>query len=140
MYRVWNYVSNYSLLLIGGAALALAWANVAPDSYHAFVDYPLVQNFLIGQAEYEGGTLSRTLTVHFLINDVLMALFFAIAAKEVWEAIILEEGSLRGRKAMTPLIATAGAACTAETSGAAAAGRASLKPHDAQNLLFPGFG
>ena len=108
MYRVWNYVSNYSLLLIGGAALALAWANVAPDSYHAFVDYPLAQNFLIGQAEYEGGTLSRTLTVHFLINDVLMALFFAIAAKEVWEAIILEEGSLRGRKAMTPLIATAG--------------------------------
>ena len=27
-----------------------------------------------------------------------MALFFAIAAKEVWEAIILENGSLRGKK------------------------------------------
>ncbi len=108
MYRVWNYVTNYSLLLIGGAGLALAWANSAPDSYHAFVEYPLVQNFLIGQAEYEGGTLTRTLTLHFLINDVLMALFFAIAAKEVWEAVILEEGSLRGRKALTPLIATAG--------------------------------
>ena len=37
-----------------------------------------------------------------------MALFFAIAGKEVWEAIILKNGSLRGRKALTPLIATAG--------------------------------
>ncbi len=108
MYRVWNYVTNYSLLLIGGAALALFWANSSPESYHAFVEYPLVQNFLIGQAEYEGGSLTRTLTLHFLINDVLMALFFAIAAKEVWEAVILEEGSLRGRRALTPLVATAG--------------------------------
>ena len=41
-------------------------------------------------------------------NDVLMALFFAIAAKEVWEAVILEQGSLRGKKAATPLFATAG--------------------------------
>ena len=47
----------------------------------------------------------RTLTLHYLINDVLMALFFAIAGKEVWEAIILKNGSLRGRKALTPLIA-----------------------------------
>jgi NhaA family Na+:H+ antiporter len=50
----------------------------------------------------------RTLTLHYLVNDVLMAFFFAIAAKEVWEAVILEEGSLRGRKAATPLIATVG--------------------------------
>jgi len=37
-----------------------------------------------------------------------MALFFAIAAKEVWEAVVLKNGSLRGRKAATPLFATAG--------------------------------
>ena len=37
-----------------------------------------------------------------------MALFFAIAAKEVWEAVILKNGSLRGKKAATPLIATVG--------------------------------
>ena len=49
----------------------------------------------------------RTLTLHYLVNDILMALFFAIAAKEVWEAIILENGSLRGGTA-TPLFATAG--------------------------------
>ena len=37
-----------------------------------------------------------------------MAFFFAIAAKEVWEAVILKNGSLRGRKAATPLFATVG--------------------------------
>jgi NhaA family Na+:H+ antiporter len=55
-----------------------------------------------------GGHASRTLTVHYLVNDVLMALFFAIAGKEVWEAVALQQGALRGRKALTPLIATAG--------------------------------
>ncbi|MEI4484909.1 Na+/H+ antiporter NhaA [Frigidibacter sp. MR17.14] len=108
MYKVWKIINNYSLLLIGGAILALVWANVSPDSYHHFVHYPLIENFFIGQLEEVNGETHRVLTVHYLFNDVLMALFFAIAAKEVWEAIILEEGSLRGRKAATPLIATLG--------------------------------
>lgn len=50
----------------------------------------------------------RVLTVHYLVNDILMAFFFAIAGKEVWEAVILKNGSLRGKKAATPLFATAG--------------------------------
>lgn len=108
MYRVWNYVTNYSLLLIGGALFALVWANMDAESYHHFVDFVIVDNFWIGYLNAEGGHATRTLTLHYLVNDVLMALFFAIAAKEVWEAVILENGSLRGRKAMTPLIATAG--------------------------------
>jgi NhaA family Na+:H+ antiporter len=108
MYRVWNFVANYSLLLIAGAVIALFWANIHPNSYHDFVEYVLVDNFFIGHAHEEGGHITRTLTLHYLVNDVLMAFFFAIAAKEVWEAVILENGSLRGRKAMTPLVATAG--------------------------------
>jgi len=108
MYRVWNYVSAYSLLLIAGTVIALFWANISPDSYHAVVHYVLIDDFLIGEPGEEGGGITRTLTLHYLVNDVLMALFFAIAAKEVWEALILEDGSLRGRKALTPLIATAG--------------------------------
>jgi len=48
------------------------------------------------------------ITVHFLINDILMAMFFAIAAGEVWEAL-LPGGSLSNpRKAATPLLATIG--------------------------------
>lgn len=109
MYRVWNFVANYSLLLIGGAVLALIWANINPHSYHDFVEFVLVDDFIIGHPHLdEHGHVHRTLTLHYLVNDALMAFFFAIAAKEVWEAIILKNGSLRGRKAATPLFATAG--------------------------------
>jgi NhaA family Na+:H+ antiporter len=109
MYRVWNFIVNYSMLLIGGALLALVWANIDAKSYHHFVEFVLIDDFLIGHAHVdEHGHVHRTLTLHYLINDVLMAFFFAIAAKEVWEAIILKNGSLRGKKALTPLFATAG--------------------------------
>lgn len=121
MYRLWNFVEQYSLLLIMGALIALVWANVAPDSYHHFVEYPLLFNDLIGftyhhwelaagaefTSHFDAHT-EKVLTVHYLFNDIFMAFFFAIAAKEVWEAMVLRNGSLRGRKAATPLFATAG--------------------------------
>lgn len=103
-YKVWNFVQEYSLLLIIGAVSALIWANVDYDSYHHLVDMVLIEHSPVGHL-HDG---HRTLTLHYLINDVLMALFFAMAGKEVWEAVILKNGSLRGRKALTPLIATAG--------------------------------
>lgn len=109
MYRVWNFVTNYSLLLIAGALTALVWANLDPHSYHDFVEFVIVDDFFIGHAHLDAeGHVHRTLTLHYLVNDVLMALFFAIAAKEVWEAVILRNGSLRGKKAATPLVATLG--------------------------------
>ena len=104
MYRVWSFVLNYSILLIAGAIVALLWANLAHDSYKTFHDMVLIEDFFIGH--YHDG--HRTLTLHYFVNDVLMAFFFAIAAKEVWEAVILKNGSLRGKKAATPLFATLG--------------------------------
>ena len=51
---------------------------------------------------------SHPINIQFIINDVLMALFFAIAGKEIFEAI-LPGGPLAGfRKASMPLIATLG--------------------------------
>lgn len=109
MYRVWNFVTNYSILLISGAVIALIWANTDASSYQSFVHLVLIDDFFIGHAHVdEAGHVHRTLTLHYLVNDVLMALFFAIAAKEVWEAVILKNGALRGRKAATPLFATLG--------------------------------
>ncbi|SFJ55634.1 Na+/H+ antiporter NhaA [Jannaschia pohangensis] len=121
MYRVWNFVTNYSLLLILGAIIALVWVNTDAHSYHVFVEYPLWFNDQIGismekwvkvmgeDAEAFGhAETAKVMTLHYLVNDVLMAFFFAIAAKEVWEAVILKNGSLRGKKAATPLFATAG--------------------------------
>lgn len=104
MYRVWNFLSEYSVLLIIGALIALFWANTDPDGYHHFVEFVIWDHAPIGHL-HDG---HRTLTLDFMINDLLMALFFAIAAKEVWEAVILKDGSLRGREAATPLFATAG--------------------------------
>lgn len=110
MYRVWNFVTNYSLLLLLGAGIALVWANIDAESYHSFVDWELIHDSWVGHAHYNalGEVEYRSLTLHYLVNDVLMAFFFAIAAKEVWEAIILKNGSLRGKKAATPLVATLG--------------------------------
>jgi NhaA family Na+:H+ antiporter len=104
MYRVWNFITNYSLLLIFGAITALIWANVNPHSYHAFVEFKIWDHAPIGHL-HDG---HRTLTLHYLVNDLLMAFFFAIAAKEVCEAVALKNGSLRGKKAATPLFATFG--------------------------------
>ncbi|WP_298433733.1 Na+/H+ antiporter NhaA [uncultured Jannaschia sp.] len=121
MYRVWNFLTNYSLLLIFGALIALVWANTDAHSYHLMVEWPLWFNDLIGydlhhwevamgeDAELFGhAETAKVLTVHYLVNDILMAFFFAIAGKEVWEAVILDNGSLRGKKAATPLFATLG--------------------------------
>jgi len=121
MYRVWNFITNYSLLLIFGALIALIWANIDAKSYHHLVEYPVWFNDWIGVDYdywkklygkgydlYDAGGAERVLSFHYLVNDLLMAFFFAIAAKEVWEAVILKNGSLRGKKAATPLFATAG--------------------------------
>ena len=110
MSRVWSIIENYSLLLISGAIAALIWANLDLGSYHAVVDFVIWDHAPIGHAHYDatGAVEYRTLTLHYLVNDLLMAFFFAVAAKEVWEAIILRDGSLRGKKAATPLIATLG--------------------------------
>lgn len=110
MSRVWSIIENYSLLLISGAVIALIWANIDLGSYQAVVDFVIWDHAPIGHAHFDaaGALEYRTLTLHYLINDGLMALFFAMAAKEVWEAIILRDGSLRGKKAATPLIATLG--------------------------------
>ncbi|MEL7343610.1 MAG: Na+/H+ antiporter NhaA [Pseudomonadota bacterium] len=121
MYRVWGFVADNSILLISGAFIALVWANVDASSYKFLVEYPLLMNNWVGvDAAYWAKSYgyaygvekvtdaTKVLSFHYLVNDVLMAFFFAVAAKEVWEAVILKNGSLRGKKAATPLIATAG--------------------------------
>lgn len=104
MFRVWTYLTNHSPLLILGALIALVWANIDAGSYRQFVAFTIWDTAPIGHL-HNG---HRTLTLHYLVNDVLMAVFFAIAAKEVWEAVILKNGSLHGKKAATPLVATLG--------------------------------
>jgi len=51
---------------------------------------------------------SHPINIAWFINDVLMALFFAIAGKEVWEALLPGGALANPRKAATPLFATLG--------------------------------
>lgn len=108
MRRVWKPIEEYSILLLLGAAIALVWGNLAPHEYHAFIEAPLWSGGPVGALHATPEGSERVMTLHYLINDLLMALFFALAGKEVWEATILQRGALRGSKAFAPLIATAG--------------------------------
>lgn len=50
----------------------------------------------------------HSINLHFLVNDILMALFFAIAAKEVVEALLPGGALSNPRQAATPIMATIG--------------------------------
>jgi NhaA family Na+:H+ antiporter len=83
--RIAAFIFGNSILLPIGAGIALVWANAAPGSYGAF-----------------------THATHFLVNDVGMTLFFALAAKEIVEATA-PGGPLHPlSKAATPIVAAVG--------------------------------
>jgi NhaA family Na+:H+ antiporter len=75
-----------SLFLIAGTIAGLVWANV---EYHGY------EHVAHGQ-------------LHFAVNDVLMCFFFAMAAKEIWEALLPGGALSSPRKAATPVLATLG--------------------------------
>lgn len=102
-----TFLYSNSIFLVLGSLIALLWANAdglfSGHSYQNFVHLNLASP-LGGHGDHGG----HGFTFHFFVNDVLMALFFAIAAKEVWESI-LPGGPLSNlRTAATPLMATAG--------------------------------
>jgi Na+:H+ antiporter, NhaA family len=88
LHKVQGYITflvENSLLLIIGTVAGLAWANIHLSSYQQF-----------------------THQIHFLINDIGMAFFFGIAAKEVFEAILPGGPLASPRKAAMPVLATVG--------------------------------
>jgi NhaA family Na+:H+ antiporter len=83
--RVVRFVFDNSILLLVGTVAAIAWANVDAHGYE-WATHPL----------------------HFWVNDVGMVFFFALAAKEVFEAT-LPGGALASlRQASSPLAAAVG--------------------------------
>lgn len=106
-------LQEFSIPLIIGVLCAMIWANVGPDSYHALVHTPVHQLGTIFQHAVTHDASSHSgwdhyLTLHFLVNDIFMALFFGIAAKEITEAC-LPNGALNPvSKAINPLFGTIG--------------------------------
>jgi Na+:H+ antiporter, NhaA family len=129
--RVARFVFDNSILLLIGTAVAVAWANLDAVGYD-HVTHPL----------------------HFWVNDVGMVFFFALAAKEVFEAT-LPGGPLASlRQAASPLAAAVGGmlapalifVALAATIGPAALGRGWAIPCATDiafsamvaRLIFPG--
>ena len=83
--RLWTFTLDHSLLLFVGAATGLVWANVDLDSYDRLVH-----------------------VMHFVVNDIGMAFFFALAAKEVVESTAPSGALHSPRRAGMPLLAAIG--------------------------------
>src|SRR5687767_9064960 len=80
-----KFILDNSVLLLAGTIAAVVWANIDQTAYDRVAD-PL----------------------HFWVNDVGMVFFFALAAKEVFEAT-LPGGALASlRRALSPLAAAVG--------------------------------
>jgi NhaA family Na+:H+ antiporter len=80
-----QFIFGNSLLLLAGTATAIVWANVDFPTYDALA-HPL----------------------HFWVNDVGMVFFFAMAAKEVFEATLPGGALASARQAASPLAAAVG--------------------------------
>ncbi len=88
-----SFLQEFSIPLIIGVFAALVFANLAPKGYHHFLEWK---------------PLGFGVTLHFLINDIFMVLFFGIAAKEITESC-LPGGPLNPpSKAVNPLLGTLG--------------------------------
>jgi NhaA family Na+:H+ antiporter len=73
--------------------IALIWANLSPQTYSAFLHTPII---------------GHEITVHFLVNDIFMVFFFAIAGIGIVDSLS-PGGALHPiNKSITPLMATAG--------------------------------
>jgi NhaA family Na+:H+ antiporter len=83
--RVTRFVVDRFLLLPLGAAIALLWANAAPESYFAFAH-----------------------AIGFAVNEIAMALFLALIAQEVLEALMPGGALHTWRRWILPIVAATG--------------------------------
>ncbi len=104
MYRVSPFVGRFAHALLGGAVLATLWVNLAPAAYYDSIELRLADLPLPGWL----APLPISLTPLMLVSDVFMAFFLFFVGKELWEALVLERGALKGRQAILPLGLTLG--------------------------------
>ena len=104
MYRVSSFVPRFAKALLGGAGLATVWVNLSPASYYDMVERRLFDLDL----PHWLAPLPFSLTPLNIVADGLMALFLFFLGKELWEALTLAQGALKGRQAILPAGLTLG--------------------------------
>jgi Na+/H+ antiporter NhaA len=100
-------------LMLGAVAAAIVWANLPGDGYTAFWETPLS----IGV-----GSASWTFTVHGLVNEGLMTLFFFLVGLEVKRELTIGELTSPRRAVLPAAAAAAGLVVPALLFAAIAAG------------------
>jgi NhaA family Na+:H+ antiporter len=85
MTRVWRFVLDHRLAVPIGVIVALLWANARAESYFEF-----------------------SVDLSFLVNNVGMALFFALVTQEVIEAMVPGGALHTWRRAALPIVAAIG--------------------------------
>ena len=95
---MFSELQEFSFFLLAGTIIAQLWVHGDPDSYAATIHASL----------FSVTAFDMNVTLHFLVNDVFMALFFGIAAKELVEATTKEDGPLRGTNGFLPMMACIG--------------------------------
>lgn len=87
MPRLSRFAVEHLLLLPAGVLIALAWVNVAPESYYR-----------------------TTFAMAFAVNDIAIAFFFALITKEIVEATAPGGVLHPWRRALLPVVASIGVA------------------------------
>jgi NhaA family Na+:H+ antiporter len=87
-----------AILLLAAAIAALAWANLAGESYRALVHAPIAIRV---------GPIDAAFGVHALVNDGLMMLFFFVVGMEIKQELVVGELRTPARAAL-PLVAALG--------------------------------
>ncbi|WP_162140854.1 Na+/H+ antiporter NhaA [Pseudorhodobacter ferrugineus] len=98
------YLITYAKALLAGAAIATLAVNIDAGTYYDIIEWhPFDSNPLAKlRLFYPGFTLAT------VVSSLLMPLFVLLIAKELWEALVLEQGTLRGKLAVAPLVMVAG--------------------------------
>jgi Na+/H+ antiporter NhaA len=86
-------------LMLVGVAFAMAWANFPGGTYHAFWELPLGVSV---------GDMSWTFSIHSLVNEGLMTLFFFLVGLEVKRELTIGELTDRSRAVVPIAAAVAG--------------------------------
>jgi Na+:H+ antiporter, NhaA family len=106
MYRISPLLARFATALLVGGLIGTVWVNTAPGSFYDFDEWRLFGTNMPGWLAAQPMLLTPTV----IVGEGLMALFIAVIAKELWEALRLEHGALSGRQVVGPLILMLGAA------------------------------
>jgi len=98
------YLQYYAKALLAGATIATLAVNIDPAAYYDTIEWhPFDRDPLYKLRLFHPG-----FTLATFVTSLLMPLFVLLITKELWEALVLKHGTLRGKQAIAPFVMVAG--------------------------------